>query len=282
VCGSNIPVWEGRPWFEYPLPAGNPGHEGWGRVARVGEGVSGLEVDERVAFLSAAAFAEYDVVPADQAIPLPRALDHVPFPGEPLACALNVMRRAGIEAGDTVAVVGVGFLGAVVVQKAARAGASVVALSRRHYALEVAREQGAEAVIALAEPSAAVRRAREQIDGGLFDVVIEATGTQLGLDVSSELVRERGRLVVAGYHQDGLRQVNMQLWNWRGIDVVNAHERDPRSYVQGMRDAAREAAEGSLDVGALFTHVFPLESVGNALDMARVRPSGFLKALVIL
>ena len=47
----------------------------------------------------------------------------------------------------------------------------------------------------------------------------------------------RGKLVIAGYHQDGPRQVNMQLWNWRGLDVINAHERDPRALLDG--DCAR-------------------------------------------
>src|SRR5438045_3127337 len=63
VCHSNLPVWEGREWFRYPLPPGNPGHEGWGRVDAVGSGVSGLEEGQRVAFLSSTAYAEYDVVP---------------------------------------------------------------------------------------------------------------------------------------------------------------------------------------------------------------------------
>jgi hypothetical protein len=54
-------------------------------------------------------------------------------------------------------------------------------------------------------------------------------------DLAGELCAERGRLVIAGYHQDGMRQVNVQLWNWRGIDVINAHERDPQAYVDGMR-----------------------------------------------
>src|SRR5688500_9416635 len=39
VCGSNLPIWEGREWFNYPLPPGNPGHEGWGRVAALGAAV---------------------------------------------------------------------------------------------------------------------------------------------------------------------------------------------------------------------------------------------------
>src|SRR4051812_16725883 len=39
VCGSNLPVWEGRPWFGYPLESGAPGHEGWGVVDAIGESV---------------------------------------------------------------------------------------------------------------------------------------------------------------------------------------------------------------------------------------------------
>ena len=57
-----------------------------------------------------------------------------------LACALNVFRRSGVEPGQTVAVVGVGFLGALLVQLARAAGARVLALSRRPFALQVAEQ----------------------------------------------------------------------------------------------------------------------------------------------
>ncbi|HEX6015165.1 MAG TPA: hypothetical protein VFY87_25875, partial [Geminicoccaceae bacterium] len=110
---------------------------------------------------------------------------------------------------------------------------------------------------------------------------VEAVGKQGPLDLATELTRERGRLIVAGYHQDGPRQVNMQLWNWRGLDVVNAHERDPKIYVQGIREAVDAVASGRLDPGRLYTHTFPLDGLGAALDATRDRPDGFLKALVI-
>src|SRR5918993_1477546 len=42
VCGSNLPLWEGRPWFQYPAAPGSPGHEGWGVVDALGQGVTGL------------------------------------------------------------------------------------------------------------------------------------------------------------------------------------------------------------------------------------------------
>jgi threonine dehydrogenase-like Zn-dependent dehydrogenase len=110
--------------------------------------------------------------------------------------------------------------------------------------------------------------------------VIETGGVQETLDVASRLVAERGRLVVAGFHQDGPRTVDMQSWNWRGIDVVNAHERDPAVYVEGMREAARLAAARVLDVERLVTHRFPLAALGEAFDAARTRPDGFVKAWV--
>src|SRR5215204_4295268 len=42
ICGSNLPVWEGRPWFEYPFAEGAPGHEGWGSIDETGEEVTTL------------------------------------------------------------------------------------------------------------------------------------------------------------------------------------------------------------------------------------------------
>jgi threonine dehydrogenase-like Zn-dependent dehydrogenase len=121
----------------------------------------------------------------------------------------------------------------------------------------------------------------KRLTGGVFcDRVIEAVGKQWPLDLAAELTRERGKLVIAGYHQDGPRQVNMQLWNWRGLDVINAHERDPALYMEGIRAAVDAVASGRLDPSGLYTHLYPLERLDEALDATRDRPDGFLKALV--
>jgi threonine dehydrogenase-like Zn-dependent dehydrogenase len=72
----------------------------------------------------------------------------------------------------------------------------------------------------------------------------------------------------------------MWLWNWRGIDVVNAHERDPAIYAQGVREAVAAVAAGRIDVGALCTHDYSLEQLGDALDATRDKPDGFVKAIV--
>ncbi|MFP3941986.1 MAG: L-iditol 2-dehydrogenase, partial [Thermoanaerobaculia bacterium] len=71
-----------------------------------------------------------------------------------------------------------------------------------------------------------------------------------------------------------------QAWNWKGLDVINAHERDPAVYARGMREAASAVASGRLDPGPLLTHRLPLEDLPAALEMVAERPDGFLKAWV--
>ena len=72
----------------------------------------------------------------------------------------------------------------------------------------------------------------------------------------------------------------MQLWKWRGLDVINAHERDPLVYMEGMRNALHATVDGLIDPAALITHRFPLARLSDALAMTRDRPGGFLKAIV--
>jgi len=278
VCGSNLQLWRGRPWFSYPIEPGAPGHEGWGRVDQLGAEVDSVRPGERVAFLSNRAYAEYDIARADSLVRVPATTEI--FPGEALGCAMNIFRRCGIEPEQTVAVVGIGFLGALLIQLAVAAGAQVLAISRRPFALQVARRYGAAEALASSDPTAVIARVMERTDESGCPCVIEAAGEQETLDLASELVGVRGRLVIAGYHQDAPRRVNMQLWNWRGIDVINAHERDPRRYVAGMKAAAERVAQGALETESLYTHEFPLENISAAFAALDERPEGFLKAWI--
>jgi threonine dehydrogenase-like Zn-dependent dehydrogenase len=160
-----------------------------------------------------------------------------------------------------------------------RLGATVYAFSRRRFSREVAVRMGAKSAHGVDDAEDRAATIQDQ-HGRLCDVVIEAAGAQQALDAATTLTRVRGRLVVAGYHQDGPRTVNMQLWNWRGIDVINAHERDPERYVSGMRRAIAAMADGELDPGSLHTHAFPLEKLNEAMPMLHDRPDGFVKAIV--
>lgn len=281
VCASNLGPWAGPDWMKFPTEPGGLGHEGWGTIEAVGEGVGDLAVGDRVAALSYHSYATHDVAQADAVVKLPPELADMPFPGEPLGCAMNIFKRAEISAGQTVAIVGVGFLGALLTQLAVAAGARVIAIARRPFALDLAARLGAAETIAMDDHWKIIERVKQLTGGQFCDRVIEAVGKQWPLDLAAELARERGRLVIAGYHQDGPRQVNMQMWNWRGLDVINAHERDPAIYLQGIRDAIAAVVDGRLDPIPLYTHHYPLSELDTALNATRDRPDGFLKALVI-
>jgi len=279
VCGSNLASWVGMPWTKYPMPPGALGHEGWGFVDAVGPGVRGIKIGDRVAALSDKAYAEYDIARADRVIPVPLTIKE--FPGEAVGCAMNIFRRSDIQKGQTVAIIGIGFLGALLTRLVSQAGARVIAISRRPFSLEIAKKMGAQELIALDDHYKIIERVKEITQQTFCDRVIEAIGQQWPLDLSAELTRERGKLIIAGYHQDGPRQINMQLWNWRGLDVINAHERDPEVYVRGIREALSAIEAKIIDPSILYTHRFPIDRLDAALNANLERPDGFMKALVV-
>ncbi|MFB2564056.1 zinc-binding dehydrogenase [Rhizobium sp. IMFF44] len=281
VCASNLVPWSGPEWMRFPTEPGGLGHEGWGTIDKIGDDVTGFAVGDRVATLSQHAYATYDLADQGDLVRLPVWLDNRPFPGEPLGCAMNIFKRCDVQPGQFVAIVGIGFLGALLTQLCVAIGARVIAISRRPFSLEIARRAGAFETIEMTDHWQIIEKVKQVTQGQFCARVIEAVGKQWPLDLAAELTRERGRLIIAGYHQDGPRQINMQLWNWRGLDVVNAHERDPAVYLQGIRDAIAAIEAGQLDPWSFLTHRFPLERLDDALNMTRDRPDGFLKALVL-
>lgn len=285
VGSSALPAWEGKPWFHYPFAPGALGHEAWGVIDAVGSDVDYWHPGERVGILSHNGYAQYDLAHFRNVVRLPDTLEGQPFPARSLGCAVNIFRRSCINKGDIVAILGAGFLGLLLTQLAALAEAKVIVLSRRPYALGFAAEMGAAHTFPMAlddlkDCHDLVRSVRDLTRGPLCDIVIEATGKQGPLGIAAELTRERGRLVVAGYHQDGPRQINMQLWNWRGLDVINAHERSQAIYLEGMREAVAAVDAGLLTPEPLYTHRFPLERLNEAMRLTAQRPKGFMKAVI--
>ena len=87
--------------------------------------------------------------------------------------------RAHLRAGQRVAIVGIGFIGALLVQLGAQAGAEVVALTRRAYARDVALACGARMSVATDDMQAAIAAVMDSSDGEGCPRVIEAAGEPL-------------------------------------------------------------------------------------------------------
>lgn len=268
VCASDLNAWRGVAGIEYPLPPGAPGHETWGEVVAIGAGTEApnLRVGQRVTGLLWNGLAELGLAQAENLVEADELLL-----GEPLGCAVNVLRRAGPA--ESIAFVGFGYLAALCAQLLPR-GTRWMALSRRDESRALALHLGAEAAYAF-----------DNVPAELWDsvpVVVEAAGVQQTLDFATWLTAYNGRLVIAGYHADGPRTVNMQSWNWKGIDVINAHDRRPEAIVDALRAGVRQLAEHDLQLESLLTHEFELDDATAAFRIAEERPSSFVKAVVRL
>jgi NADPH2:quinone reductase len=266
ICASDLNAWRGVAGIEFPLEPGAPGHETWGEVVDLGSGVDSLRAGQCVTGMLWNGLAEFGVARAENLV----ALD-TPLLGEPLACAMNIIRRAGPS--DVVAFVGFGYLATLCAQLLP-SGTRWTAFSRRAESRLLAISLGAEAVHSF-----------DNVPSELWDsvpLVIEAAGVQQTLDFATWLTAYGGRLIIAGYHADGPRTVNMQSWNWKGIDVINAHDRQAAVFVRGLHDGLRLVAERDLDLSTLQTHEFGLGDVAAAFSVAENRPPGFQKSVVRL
>jgi len=280
VCASELHAWEGGEGAPRML-----GHEVAGEVVAVGTAASGLVVGDRVTGLFQRGFADYAMAPADRVARLPDGIGAVHAFGEPLACVISAARRTRVDLGDRVIVVGLGFMGLLMLQLVRSMGAAhIIGVDVRGDALAAARRLGADEAVT---PEALDRGllASFAIEGSLarggVDVVVEATGTQAGLTLAGELVRQHGILSILGYHQGAPRSVDMRLWNFKAFDVVNAHERRTDYRMDCMRRGLALAAGGRLDLASLVTHTFALDDVGRAFQALATKPPGFIKSVVV-
>jgi threonine dehydrogenase-like Zn-dependent dehydrogenase len=280
VCASSLPLWEGREWFTYPQPPGAPGHEGWGRVAALGEGVTGPRHRRPRRGTDLPRARRIRRRRRRLVVKLPDTLADTAVLGEPLGCATNIFQRSEIRAGQTVAIVGIGFLGALLTQLAKHAGARVIALSRRPFSLEFAKQAGrrphAAAGRPLEDPGEGQGAHRRQVVRARHRVHRPAVAAGPG-------GRDDGRARPPGHRR---LPPGRPAAGQPAVVELARHRRHQRARtrpagLRGRHEARRRRwLRRRLDPTPLYTHKLPLDRLGEALELTRTRPDGFMKALV--
>jgi threonine dehydrogenase-like Zn-dependent dehydrogenase len=282
VCASELPGYLAGPDGGAPL---RPGHEVSGVIDKVGAGVGGLRPGTSVTGLFHGGFAEYAVTTSDRVLPVPDGLDADDVMGEPWSCVVSAANRMRVDVGDTVALVGLGFMGLLMLQLIRHQwSARVIGVDPRQHVRDAALRMGADEVVAPDQvPASLLIGMRHEIapDTGV-DLAVEATGVGPGLTLAARMVREHGRLSILGYHNHGGgdRTLDMQLWNWKALEVLNAHDRRDGAKMVAMRQAMRMLAAGRIDTRPLITHRLPLERIDEAFQLSENKPEGYIKALI--
>ncbi len=280
VCTSEIDMWEGHTNVELPRFAG---HEVSGIVETVGERVTNVAVGDRVAlYAEGEGFAEYVKVPAAWAVKLDESVPFAYALGEPIACAVNGVRKAQPQLDDSVCIVGCGFMGLLMLQLFKTSGVGLlIAVDTRPAILDMARKLGATHIFNPKETDV-VAEVKRLTDGRGVDIGVEGAGVQATLDLTTRLVRMEGKLEVFGFHQGAPRTVDWGYWNWMAFQIINGHTRTQQHYVDAMRIGLGMMARGALDMEPLVTHRFGLDDINDAFATASAKEDGFVKGVIVL
>jgi threonine dehydrogenase-like Zn-dependent dehydrogenase len=213
-----------------------------------------------------AGFSEWNVVPASVVYRLPAGV--APEMGalaEPLSCAIHAVERGELRPADTVAIVGAGALGLLVLTVARLTGATHVVVSdldasRR----EVATQMGATRVVDPAREDL-LGVVRETTDGRGVDCAFEAVGAQATLEQALTLPRPGGTLV----------QVSVPPMSARlclpAYELFSRELTIRGSYIRTTEFRRAVELLGVLDLAPLVTQRFPLREVHPAVEAARGR-----------
>jgi len=222
TCGTDLKVFRRGYHARMIVPPALFGHELAGTVVQAGAGVTGFAAGDRVVALNSApcgecffcrrgqenlcddllfnngAYAEFIRIPArivaKNTLHIP---DHVPLEHaaltEPLACAVHGFEDSRPRKGDTVAVIGGGPLGLMILHVAALAGYEVIAIVKHDGQVEAAKQLGAAHIVQTSSIRKAIRetRALTPKDRGV-DIAIEAVGVPEAWQEAVELVRKGG------------------------------------------------------------------------------------------
>lgn len=305
ICGSEVHAFHGTHPFRKP-PA-ILGHEMAGDVVAVGSAVMRVSVGDRVTvdphwpcgechycrigYINLCptkkvlgtqewpgAFGEHILAPEEAVFRLP---DHLSYAQgsliEPLTIAVHVLRRAGLQAGESVAVLGSGSIGGMLIGASRALGAyPIIAADIRRHCLDAARERmGATHDILLPQQDlvAEVLRITEGIG---VDVVCIAADDPLLVSQAVQMVKGHGRIaLVALLCTDPIQLAGYEIIR-KEVQLLG----NTMSVPEDVRQALELAATGRVDVDGILTHILPHRDAQRAVEMAASKADGAVKVML--
>ena len=297
ICGSDLHYYNhggfGAVRLKEPMILG---HEVAGHITALGAGVEGLEVGQLVAvspsrpcytcaycrdasynhclnmrFYGSAmpfphiqgAFREVLVADAAQCAPADGLTPGEAAAAEPLAVCLHAAKQAGDLLGKRVLVTGCGPIGLLCILAARRSGAAeIVATDLSNYTLAMARANGADATVNVAD--APEQLAAFEADKGYFDALFECTGVAQALAGGIAALRPGGVIVQLGLGGD------MQL----PVQTLTAKELQLRGsfrFHEEFLTGVELMQKGLIDVKPLITQTVPLDEAKRGFQLASDR-----------
>ncbi len=210
----------------------------------------------------------------EHAFPIATADAAVAAMTEPVSIAVRAVRRARIEPGEPVVVLGAGPIGQCVALVAGERGARVLVIDPQESRLELARALGAE-TLTWTEGDAVVARAREWAGPGGPPVAVDATGVPAAVRAMVDMVASAGRAVQVGMSTD---EVSLRIGSLteKELDLLGVSCCDAEDFAEAVAVVERNADL----VARLVSHQFPLAEAPEALRFAMSNPTKVMKVVI--
>ena len=281
VCHSEIHQWDVKVnGLEYPRFIG---HEVAGEIIEAGAGVTNLKPGDSVAaWTDGKGYAEQISLKSDRLFKISDNVSYEEAMAEPIACTTNGVIKSNTQHNDTVALVGTGFMGLILLQQLKlRSPQFIAAIDVREEMLELAKKLGADFTI-----NPKKENAKDVIktltNGKGVDVSFEVGGNEATLNLAADICRMEGKLVIFGFHPGARTIQDLGYWNWMAFDIINAHFRDMNTILNGTRIGMEMLNAGQLNMQPLITHKFKLEEIEDAFMAAKEKPKGFIKSVIVM
>jgi len=286
-----------RVWHEMITPR-EIGYSGAGTVLALGDKVEGLEIGQTVAY-AASGHAELAAPHINHVVAVPDSVDlrHAAFVTVG-GIAMQALRRAEVQFGETVAIYGLGLVGQLCAAIAKAAGCVVIGIDVNPKANELAAAAGAALVVNPAESDWKRRISDFTGKNGVDATIICASSDSAEIINSSmEITRRQGRVVIVGYVKLDIHPKNF-LYN--EIDLRYSRAYGPGSYHAGyekgrldypfgyvrwtekrnLEEFIRLVAIGAVNPEPLIAGVYPVEQAQEPFDAIRERKLPGVAALI--
>ncbi len=258
-------------------PMAPPGHEGVGYVAKIGAGVTGFKEGDRVA---GGGFANVRNLSSQRVFKIPESdLPDEYWIVEPVSCAVTGIDHCQIQPGNRIVVVGCGFMGLLILQGLLRYPLDdLIVLDIVQSRLDLAQQLGVGEVYNTAE--ADLQELSRELKSREIDVVVDTSGSQAGLDLSTDIVKRGGRINLFGWLKGQTASFDPTKWHLGGFTVVNSA---PASKLRDtFGPAIRLIHKGIIDLKPLVTHTAALEDYPALMAQILAGDEGYIKGVVTL
>lgn len=299
VCGTDVHIYHGMMDKRVSIPE-TIGHEMSGTIDALGENVSDYKVGDKVVvrplddrgvkpsdkgynhicedlkFIgidSPGSMQQYWNVPAFTLHKLKTETDlKLAALIEPLSVAVHDVRLSELTKGETAVILGGGPIGLLVAMVAKDIGANVIISEVNPVRIAKAKELGFDAVSPI--DLDLVKYVHEKTEGRLADVVFEVAGVQPALDVMTEVVGIRGRILMVAIHGQK-KPIDLFKFFWKELKLIGARVYEKEDYETSIQ----LITDHELPFEKLITDVQPLSNIQSVFENIDKNPDG-LKVLM--